>query len=292
MQSLFTAFTLWGGASAAFTRIGAVLDTATTTPDPAPADGAAGGEVAPSARAAIVFDGVEFGYDAKQPVLRDLSLVIAPGERVAFVGPSGAGKTTVTQLLLRLYDPQAGAVRLGDTDLRAYSTRALRRHFGVVPQDPFVFNTTLRDNLRVARPDADDATIRRACEQANAWEFIAALPGGLDARVGEGGSMLSGGQRQRLAIARALLAAPACFIFDEATSALDTLSEQLISQAIENNLGDRTAIFIAHRLSTVKHCHRIFVLEAGAVAQVGSYDELMARPGLFQDLVRVQQLRG
>ena len=292
MQSLFTAFTLWGGASAAFTRIGAVLDTATTTPDPAPADGAAGGEVAPSARAAIVFDGVEFGYDAKQPVLRDLSLVIAPGERVAFVGPSGAGKTTVTQLLLRLYDPQAGAVRLGDTDLRAYSTRALRRHFGVVPQDPFVFNTTLRDNLRVARPDADDATIRRACEQANAWEFIAALPGGLDARVGEGGSMLSGGQRQRLAIARALLAAPACFIFDEATSALDTLSEQLISQAIENNLGDRTAIFIAHRLSTVKHCHRIFVLEAGAVAQVGSYDELMARPGLFQDLVRGQQLRG
>lgn len=291
LQSVFTAFTLWGSASAALERIGAVLDTTTTTPDPAHAMG--GDEDAPPPRrATILFDGVRFGYEAERPVLRELSLSIAPGERVAFVGPSGAGKTTITQLLLRLYDPQAGAVRLGETDLRAYSTRALRRHFGVVPQDPFIFNTTLRDNLRVARPDADDAAIRRACEQANAWEFIAALPGGLDARVGEGGSMLSGGQRQRLAIARALLAAPACFIFDEATSALDTLSERLISEAIENNLGDRTAIFIAHRLSTVKHCDRIFVLEGGSVAQAGSYDELMAQPGLFQDLVRGQQLRG
>ena len=286
MQGVFTAFTLWGGCSAALERIGTVLDTATTTPDPA------GSDDAPPRRAAISFEHVAFAYDPAKPVLRDLTLTIRPGERVAFVGPSGAGKTTVTQLLLRLYDPQEGVVRIGETDLRAHSTRALRRHFGVVPQDPFIFNSTLRDNLRVARPDADDAQIRRACEQANAWEFIAALPGGLDARVGEGGSMLSGGQRQRLAIARALLADPACFIFDEATSALDTLSEQLISQAIERNLGERTAIFIAHRLSTVKHCDRIFVLEAGAVAQVGSYDELMAQPGLFQDLVRGQQLRG
>jgi ABC-type multidrug transport system fused ATPase/permease subunit len=291
LQGVFTAFTLWGGAAAALARIGAVLDTATTTPDPAHT---LGGDVdaPPPRRATIVFDRVGFGYEPGRPVLRDLSLTIAPGERVAFVGPSGAGKTTITQLLLRLYDPQEGAIRLGDTDLRAYSTRALRRHFGVVPQDPFIFNTTLRDNLRVARPDADDAAIRQACEQANAWEFIATLPGGLDARVGEGGSMLSGGQRQRLAIARALLSAPACFIFDEATSALDTLSEQLISQAIEKSLGDRTAIFIAHRLSTVKHCDRIFVLEGGVVAQSGRYDELMAKPGLFQDLVRGQQLRG
>ncbi len=287
LQHLFAAFTLWGGASAALRRIGAVLDTATTTPDPADAK-----DTAPSRQAEIVFDRVGFGYEPDRPVLRELSFTIAPGERVALVGPSGAGKTTVTQLLLRLYDPQTGAVRLGGRDLREFSTRGLRRHFGVVPQDPFIFNTTLRDNLRVARPDADDATIRRACEQANAWEFVAALPGGLDARVGEGGSMLSGGQRQRLAIARALLADPACFIFDEATSALDTLSETLISETIEKNLGGRSAIFIAHRLATVRHCDRIFVLAEGSVAQVGSYDELMAEAGLFRDLVRGQQLRG
>jgi ABC-type multidrug transport system fused ATPase/permease subunit len=285
LQSVFTAFTLWAGASAALDRIGNVLDTASTTPDPA----AVTSSLPP--RAEIVFDRVTFGYDPARPVLSGLNLSIAPGERVAFVGPSGAGKTTITQLLLRLYDPQAGAVRIGGVDIRSVASASLRRHFGVVPQDPFIFNTTLRDNLRVARPDATDEAIRRACEKANAWEFIAALPGGLDARVGEGGSMLSGGQRQRLAIARALLAEPECFIFDEATSALDTLSEQLISQALEHNLGDRSAIFIAHRLSTVKHCHRIFVLENGALVQAGTYDELVAAGGLFQDLVRGQQLR-
>ncbi|MCS6243056.1 MAG: ABC transporter ATP-binding protein [Opitutus sp.] len=285
LQQLFTAFTLWAGAAAALTRIGNVLDTASTTPDPDHATRSL------PARADIVLDHVTFGYDPAQPILRDLSLTLRPGERVAFVGPSGAGKTTITQLLLRLYDPQAGAIRIGEIDLKTVAGSALRRHFGVVPQDPFIFNTTLRDNLRVARPDATDEAIRLACEKSNAWEFIAALPGGLDARVGEGGSMLSGGQRQRLAIARALLAEPECFIFDEATSALDTLSEQLISQALEHNLGDRTAVFIAHRLSTVKHCDRIFVLSGGALIQSGTYDELVATEGLFQDLVRGQQLR-
>lgn len=285
LQQVFTAFTLWAGAAAALDRIGDVLDTASTTPDAPEAVSAL------PARADLVLDRVTFGYEPSQPILRDLSLVIRPGERVAFVGPSGAGKTTITQLLLRLYDPQAGVVRIGDLDLRTVSGSSLRRYFGVVPQDAFIFNTTLRDNLRVARPDATDEAIRAACEKANAWEFIAALPGGLDARVGEGGSMLSGGQRQRLAIARALLAEPPCFIFDEATSALDTLSEQLISEALEHNLGDRTAIFIAHRLSTVKHCDRIFVLQAGQLVQAGSYAELVSAPGLFQDLVQGQQLR-
>jgi hypothetical protein len=153
-----------------------------------------------------------------------------------------------------------------------------------------MFRTTLRDNVRVARPDADDAAIRRACEQANAWEFIERLPGGLSSPVGEGGSTLSGGQRQRLAIARALLADPPFFILDEATSALDTLSERLIQEALDRNLRGRTSIMIAHRLATVRTCDRIIVLAEGRVRQDGTYDELVAREGMFRDLVAGQQL--
>jgi ABC-type multidrug transport system fused ATPase/permease subunit len=285
LQAFFQAFTLWGSAAAALERIGAVLDTPSTTPDPTQPE-----PVVP-AGADIIFDRVTFGYDPARPVVRDLTFTIPRGQRVALVGPSGAGKSTIAQLLLRLYDPGAGAVRLGGGDLRGFAAVALRRQFGVVPQDPFIFRSTVRDNVRVARPEADDAAIRRACELANAWEFIATLPGGLDAGIGEGGSSLSGGQRQRLAIARALLADPQCFLFDEATSALDTLSESLIQQALERNLGGRTVIFIAHRLATVKNVDRILVIDGGRVAQDGSYDELIARPGLFADLVRGQTLR-
>ena len=286
IQTVFQAFSLWGGAEASIHRIGAVLDTPSTTPDPLHAAAAA-----VPANADIVFDRVSFAYVPGQPVLRDLSLVIPRGQRLALVGPSGAGKSTLAQLMLRLYDPQSGAVRLGGIDLRKFETSVLRKEFGVVPQDPFIFRTTMRDNVRVARPDATDVAIRRACELANAWEFIARLPGGLDARVGEGGSSLSGGQRQRLAIARALLAEPECFIFDEATSALDTLSEQLIQEALEKNLGGRTVIFIAHRLATVKNCDRILVIADGRVLQDGSYAGLVARPGLFQEMVHGQSLR-
>jgi ABC-type multidrug transport system fused ATPase/permease subunit len=224
-------------------------------------------------------------------VLRNLTLTIPRGQRIALVGPSGAGKSTLAQLLLRLYDPQSGIVRMGGIDLRKFEASDLRKAFGVVPQDPFIFRTTMRDNVRVARPDASDDAIRRACELANAWEFIAKLPGGLDASVGEGGSSLSGGQRQRLAIARALLSEPECFIFDEATSALDTLSEQLIQEALEKNLSGRTVIFIAHRLATVKNCDRLLVIADGRVAQDGTYDQLVSQPGMFQDLVHGQSLR-
>ncbi len=285
IQVVFQAFSLWGGAEASINRIGVVLDTPSTTPDPA-------GDAVPIPPAAeIVFEKVNFAYTPGQPVLRDVSLTIPRGQRIALVGPSGAGKSTFAQLLLRLYDPQTGTVRLGGVDLRRFESSDLRKQFGIVPQDPFIFRTTMRDNVRVSRPEASDAAIRHACELANAWEFIARLPGGLDARVGEGGSSLSGGQRQRLSIARALLAEPQCFIFDEATSALDTLSEQLIQEALEKNLGGRTVIFIAHRLATVRNCDRLLVIADGRIAQDGSYAELVAQPGLFQELVHGQSLR-
>ena len=285
IQAVFQSFTLWGGAEASINRIAAVLDTPSTTPDPAVAT------VAAPRDHDLEFDRVQFAYVPGQPVLRDISLRIPEGQRIALVGPSGSGKSTLAQLLLRLYDPQHGAVRLGGIDLRDFSAGDLRKHFGVVPQDPFIFRSTIRDNVRVAKPDASDAAIRRACEQSNAWEFIARLPASLDSLVGEGGASLSGGQRQRLAIARALLGDAPCFIFDEATSALDTLSEELIQDTLDRNLGGRTVILIAHRLATVKNCDRILVLEAGRIVHDGSYATLATQPGLFQDLVRGQSLR-
>lgn len=283
LQQLFQAFVLWGGASASLDRIARVLDTSSTTPDPTDPE-----ETVPP-ESAIVFANVTFGYDPDRPVIRDLDLTIPYGQTIAFVGRSGSGKTTLAQLALRLYDPQQGEVRIGDTDARRFVGSNLRRHFGVVPQDPFIFRASVRDNVRVARPDASEEAIRAACELANAWEFIDRLPGRLDAPVGEGGSSLSGGQRQRLAIARALLADPPMFVFDEATSALDTLSEKLIHDALERSVRGRTAILIAHRLATVKPCDRILVLDAGQIVQDGSYADLTGT-GLFAELARGQEL--
>ena len=285
MTTLFQLSTQKGAAQAGMDRISAVLRTASTTPDPV-------GHARPMPiRGDLELSHVTFGYDADRAVLRDVTLSIPYGQKVALVGPSGAGKSTVTQLLLRLYDPDHGTVRVGGVDLRHLNGHQLRSCFGVVPQDPFIFRTSIRENLRVARPAASDAEIQTACERANAWEFIQRLPDGLDSRVGEGGSTLSGGQRQRLSIARALLADPDYFVFDEATSALDTVSEHLVQQAMENAVSDRTAIIIAHRLATVRTCDRIVVIDAGRVAQDGTYDELVAVPGLFRDLVRGQGLR-
>ncbi len=286
MTTLFQLSTQKGAAQAGMDRISAVLQTASTTPDPV-------GHSRPiPIRGDLELRDVTFGYEPDRPVLKGISLTIPYGQKVALVGPSGAGKSTVTQMLLRLYDPDGGSVRVNDVDLRHLNGHQLRQHFGVVPQDPFVFRTTIRENLRVARSGATDAEIRLACERANAWEFIQRLPDRLDSRVGEGGSTLSGGQRQRLAIARALLADPDYFIFDEATSALDTVSERLVQEAMENAVADRTALIIAHRLATVRTCDRILVCDAGRIAQDGTYDDLVDQPGLFRDLVRGQGLRG
>jgi ABC-type multidrug transport system fused ATPase/permease subunit len=287
MTLIYTAATLLGGAEASIERIGEVLRTASTTPDPAnrlltstvPEHGD------------IEFNGVTFRYEEHlPPVLCDINLRIPQGQKVALVGPSGAGKSTITQLILRLYDPQDGRITIDGLDLRGVIGTELRKRFGVVPQDPFIFNTTVRLNLKVVAPEADEAALRSALERANAWDFISRLPQGLDTVLGEGGANLSGGQRHRLAIARALLADPGFYIFDEATSALDTESERLIQATFERELGHATAFFIAHRLATVKNADRILVLQDGRIVQDGTYAALLAQPGLFRTLVEGQNL--
>ncbi len=284
LQTAFQAATLRGGARAALERIDAVLRTPSTTPDPQ------GGTALPvPPRAAIRLEGVRFAYEAEE-VIKGVDLDIPYGQRIAFVGPSGGGKSTLSSLALRLIDPTQGRVLLDGTDVRRCRGAELRRRFGVVPQDPFIFRTNVRENVRVSRPEADDGQIRRALELANAWEFVAQLPEVLDTVVGEGGSTLSGGQRQRIAIARALLAEPDWFVFDEATSALDSLSERLIQDAVERNLGGRTAIFIAHRLATVRNCDRIVVVQGGRIVQDGTYGALCEAEGMFRELVRRQEL--
>jgi ABC-type multidrug transport system fused ATPase/permease subunit len=279
------AFALWGSAQASIERIGEVLQTTSSTPDPV-------GTVMPVPPAGeIEFRNVRFAYE-NEPILSGISFRIPYGQSVALVGPSGSGKSTIAQLLLRLYDPNEGEVLLGGQNLRHCVGAEVRRRFGVVPQDPFIFRTTIRQNIRVADPEAEDAAIEQACRLANAWEFIEKLPDRLDTRVGEGGSNLSGGQRQRLAIARALLANPPVFLFDEATSALDTLSEQLIQDTMRRVCAGRTTLIIAHRLATVRDCDRVLVVKNGRLEQDGTYQELMARDGLFRDLVQGQQLQG
>jgi len=280
---LSQAFTLFGGAQASIERISEVMRAASTTPDPV------GTELPVPAAGEVEFRGVHFAYE-ERTVLNGIDARIPYGQRVALVGPSGGGKSTMAMLLLRMYDPDRGRVSIAGVDLRHCVGAEVRRRFGVVPQDPFIFRTTLRQNLKVARIDADDALLERVCRQANAWEFISQLPEGLDTRVGEGGANLSGGQRQRLAIARAILADAPFLLFDEATSALDTLSERLVQETIGKICAGRTAIIIAHRLATVKDCDRIIVIKEGRIVQDGAYADLAARPGLFRDLVEGQQL--
>lgn len=235
-------------------------------------------------RGEITFDAVHFAYD-EQPVIRDFSVRVEPGQRVALVGPSGGGKSTVINLLLRFYDPAQGTIRLDGRDIRELPLASYRSLFGVVLQDPFLFNDSIYNNLRAVAPDADDMAIRRALERAQAWEFVEKLDNGWDYNVGESGGQLSGGQRQRIALARCFLANPRIMVLDEATSALDTQSEWLVQQALEDIMRDRNVFVIAHRLSTVRCVDRILVIEDGRIVQDGSYDELSRVPGPFHTLL-------
>ncbi len=232
----------------------------------------------------IRFDHVHFSYGEKDTTLKDVEFEVKPGQMAAFVGPSGAGKTTITNLVPRLYDVTDGAVLIDGLDIRDMTRHSLRSQIGMVTQDTFLFNTTIRENLLFARPSATEEEVVEACKTANIHDFIASLPDGYDTIVGERGVKLSGGEKQRVSIARTLLKNPRIVIFDEATSSLDSNSETLIQQAIKPLLSDRTSLVIAHRLSTIVSADVIFVVQSGKIVERGTHEELLQEEGVYKDL--------
>ena len=241
-------------------------------------------------KGAVSFEEVSFRYPTRTDALAldRFDLAIVPGETVAIVGPSGAGKTTAFNLLLRFYDPEKGTIRLDGIDIRDLALGDLRRSLAVVPQDPTLFSTSVTENIRYGRPDASDAEVRAAADAASALGFIEALPHGFATDLGARGVRLSGGQRQRIAIARALLCDPAVLLLDEATSALDAESELAVQQALDRVMRNRTTLVIAHRLATVQKADRIVVLDHGRVVDIGPHAELVRRGGLYARLAELQ----
>jgi subfamily B ATP-binding cassette protein MsbA len=265
-------------------RVFELLATAPTVAEPAVPE-----PLAKPVRGAIALEDVRFRYAPDLPdVLHDVSLHADPGEVIALVGRSGAGKTTIASLLPRFWDVTDGRILLDGHDVRALSFHDLRGSIGIVPQEPALFSGTVRDNIAYARPDASDAEVIAAARAAHAWEFIERLPEGLQTRVGERGVKLSGGQRQRLAIARVFLKDPAVVVLDLGTSSLDSECERLVEEAMEELLEGRSTLIIAHRLSTVQRADRVVVLDRGRVVEEGTHAELLAREGVYARLYRGQ----
>jgi len=236
----------------------------------------------------VEFHDVSFSYDGKRPAVEDLTFTALPGQTIALVGPTGAGKSTAIALLHRAFDPQSGFIKIDGMDVRGLKLAALRRNIGVVFQEALLFDRSIAENLRVGKPDATDEEMRAAAARAQALDFIERSDRGFDTSTGERGRMLSGGERQRLSIARALLKDPPILILDEATSALDAITEAKVNSALDEVMRGRTTFVIAHRLSTIRNATRILVFDAGCVIESGTFDELVAKGGHFADLAKAQ----
>ncbi|MBO4852197.1 MAG: ABC transporter ATP-binding protein [Schwartzia sp.] len=263
-------------------RVFALLDTeetVTSAPD---------AKRLPSVEGRVCLSNVDFSYREDVPALTDVTLTAEPGQMIAFVGPSGAGKSTVANLIPRFYDVTGGSITIDGHDVRDVTTESLRTQIGLVPQETVLFSATVRENIRYGRLDATDEEIEAAARNANAHDFIMALPEGYDTEIGERGATLSGGQRQRIAIARAILKDPKILILDEATSALDTESEKIVQAALDRLMVGRTSFVIAHRLSTIINADRIYVLDGGKIREQGTHEELLAAGGLYASLYQIQ----